>query len=432
MANAVYGSADGLLESPVVAMTSDEAQNRWVATNDALYLLAPGAASFHRYDQNDGLHFAGNPVHYCYDHPVATSAACPAANESWGEGKPPGITALAGGGPGEVFVGYAAIHPDGNDCGHNGNGEDWCDPDRHTGKIDRVRLKADGTLEVDRFDLVAINHGGKYWHDRSIERLLFDHLKHPHTLYSGSEHGVTMFLPDKFRLPAAGEWFNDAYKEWMGDHLHARVCFEHPCDASGADQRMGDWRGLALDASGNLWHAGRWTAGLITFDPDPVDWFSRNGAAFAVAFGDPYGGPGVGTPPVFPVAKEGHSVYLTGVAVCPDGRVWFGSSGPDDGLTTTLAVYDGSSFTYLAASQVGLPETTIRDLVCLPDGRLAIASFHSGLVLYDPATGSSTAIRAGPLIPSDGIESLDLDTMPDPPTLHVATDRGAAALRVLP
>ncbi len=243
-----------------------------------------------------------------------------------------------------------------------------------------------------------------------------------------------MLLPDKFRLPNPGEWFNDAYKEWMGDHLHARVCFEKPCDSTSANQRMGDWRGLALDANGDLWHAGRWTAGLIGWDPDPVNWFARNGAAFKAAFGNPYFGPGSGSPPVFPVAKEGHSVYLTGVTVCPDGRVWFGSQGPDDGVEATIAVFDpqAHSFAYYTAGQVGLPERTVRDLVCLPDGRLAIASFYSGMVLFDPATSTSTPIRAGGLIPSDQILSLELDTMPSPPTLHVATAGGAAAIRVFP
>jgi hypothetical protein len=410
-----------------VGMTTDEAQNRWIATNEALYLAQPGAAALVRFDARDGLHFQGNQLHYCNGRQIPNAQHC-GGEEAFGEGKPPGIISIAGGAPGEVFVGYQAIHPDGNDCSGDGSGQDDCDPYAHTGKIDRVQLQPDGTIKVDRFDLVAINHGGHYWHDRTIDRLLYDHLIHPHTLYAGTEHGVVMLLPDKFRLPAPDEWYNDAYKEWMGDHLHARVCFERPCDSSGMGQRMGDWFGLALDANGDLWHAGRWTAGLITWDPDPVNWFARNEHAFKVAFGDPYGGPGSGNPPVFPVGMEGHSVFLTAVSVCPDGKVWFGSQGPEDGVDATIASYEKGHFRYFTAGQVGLAERTVRDLVCLPDGRLAIASFYSGMVLYDPSTGASKSVR----LPSDVVLSLELDTMADPPTLHVATESGAVALRVLP
>ncbi|MFL5420977.1 MAG: WD40 repeat domain-containing protein, partial [Myxococcales bacterium] len=46
-------------------MTTDGAQNRWIATHQALYLLRPGDKTFHRYDARDGLHLAGNPVTYC-------------------------------------------------------------------------------------------------------------------------------------------------------------------------------------------------------------------------------------------------------------------------------------------------------------------------------------------------------------------------------
>jgi len=46
--NHSYGAADGILESPVVGFTTDETQNRWVATHDALYILRPGQTTFHR------------------------------------------------------------------------------------------------------------------------------------------------------------------------------------------------------------------------------------------------------------------------------------------------------------------------------------------------------------------------------------------------
>jgi hypothetical protein len=159
VANAIYGAKDGIKELPVIGVTTDEAQNRWVATNAALYLLEPGATTFKRFDERDGLHMGSNQAHYCNDRPIPVGQRCTSV-ESWGTAAPPGIEVIVGGGKGEVFVGYHAIHLDGNDCGNNGNGEDWCDPMRHSGKIDRVRVGGDGTLTVDRFDLVANNHGG--------------------------------------------------------------------------------------------------------------------------------------------------------------------------------------------------------------------------------------------------------------------------------
>lgn len=434
VANQTFGASDGIQEADVVGMTTDESQNRWVATQDALYVMRPGDTSFHRYGAKDGLHLQGNPARYCRDAPVSADAPCSPADESWGAAEDPGITAVEGGGPNEVFVGYMGRITDPLQCNATGapDGTDWCDPLRHDGKIDRVKLNADGTITVDRFDLLSNAHGGKYWHDRWIQRLLYDHFDHPHTLYSGSNHGVTILFPDLFRLPNPGEWFDTAYSEWMGDHLHARVCFEAPC-TSDSNQRMGDWKGLALDANGDLWHAGKWTAGLITFDPSPHDWFARNGAAFKTAFGDPYYGPGDGNTPVFPVAKEGHPVYLTAVAVCPDGKVWFGSAGPSDGVTSTIASWDGKGFTYYDAGALGAAEPAVADLVCLPDGRLAIAGPTTGIVVVDPANpAGARRITAGSGLPDDRVNALEVDRMVKPWALLVGTAGGAASLRVLP
>ncbi|HEX9603490.1 MAG TPA: WD40 repeat domain-containing protein, partial [Myxococcales bacterium] len=41
-----YGLNDGILETPIVGMSTDESQNLWVATHQALYLLRPGQSKF--------------------------------------------------------------------------------------------------------------------------------------------------------------------------------------------------------------------------------------------------------------------------------------------------------------------------------------------------------------------------------------------------
>ena len=48
VANVTYGGADGIRESPVVGISTDEAQDRWVATPDALYLLRPADQAYRR------------------------------------------------------------------------------------------------------------------------------------------------------------------------------------------------------------------------------------------------------------------------------------------------------------------------------------------------------------------------------------------------
>jgi hypothetical protein len=437
VANVTYGGADGIQESPVVGLTTDESQNRWAATPQALYLLRPGEKTFHRYGVADGLHLDGNPVSYCDDHPMASASDHCGGSVSKGSGH--AVTKIVGGAPDEVFVGYSGDDGDGTiqcppkDVTLVDAGADYCDPARHSGKVDRVRVGPDGKLTVDRMDLVANHQGGNFWHDRTVQRLAFDHLVHAHTLYVGTNHGVTLIFPDRFRNPSPGEWYDSAYSEWMGDHLHARVCDPGPCPAVEGPQRMGDWAGLAVDANGSLWHAGRWSAGLITWTANPLDWCSRGGGAFALAFGDPYprppDGAGFTNEPVFRVAREGDSPHLTGVAVCPDGRVWFSSSGPSSGTGDTVAVWDGHAFTSYPATALGLGGSAVRDVACLPDGRIVLGGYHTGAVVYDPAKKTSTPLSG---LPGSDVWDLQVDPMVSPPTLHVATDGGAAAIRVLP
>src|SRR5262249_23282057 len=149
---------------------------------------------------------------------------------------------------------------------------------------------------------------------------------HAHELYVGTNHGVTRMQPDRFREPKPGEWFNDVNKEWMADHVHPRVCFHSACDATESNQRIGDSRGLALDAGGDLRGAGR-----VTWTPALPDWSSRSGAqTFDPAFGDPYpqraDAAGFVNEPVFRPPQEGDPVALSAVAVAPDGTVWFASA----------------------------------------------------------------------------------------------------------
>ncbi|HEX9241414.1 MAG TPA: WD40 repeat domain-containing protein, partial [Anaeromyxobacter sp.] len=372
--NCTYGVGNGLKETWIVDVTTDEAQNRWIATPNALYLATPGGA-FRRYDERDGLHLGAitgrtpGPigwVEYCDDQPRTGSAAC-AGQLKWGGANESGIRSVAGGAPNEVFVGYHGSKTIADDtCG--GAGPDWCDPMTHSGKIDRVRLNADGSITVTRFDYWVNNHNLGYWHNRTPFRLLYDHVYHPGTIYAANDHGIVIVFPDRW-TPYTGTSPSDLdpwLAKFVGDHLHAEVCYHQSC-ASGGAPRAGDWRGLWLDSNGSIWHAGMFNAGLATWDSDPVNWWGRWGAAFQQNFGDPYvlGGP-AGTEPVFKVPMEGDPVNLTAVSICPDGKVWFGSYGPTS-VTETVASWTGSAgFKTYDPRTLGLSDRAVQDLVCLP------------------------------------------------------------------
>ena len=442
-----YGFADGILEYPVVGMSTDEYQNQWVATPVALYLMRPGQTTFHRYTAADGLHLQSNPVYYDDSH----ISGRPADVNVPGAALDPGITEIVGGGPDEVFVGYKGYDNGTGTFNISGSADD---PYRHSGKLDRVRLRDDGTLQVDRIDMSSGNHGGQYWHNQSVERMVYDHYVHKHELYVGTNHGVDLIRPDLMPSPIPTLYNNEVNLTFMADHLHPRVCDGAPCTSIGGGedghQLIGDWRGLSLSTDGQLWVAGRWAAGEIKWDASLANWFGRSGSqAFTFAFGDPYQpptsptAPGYFGEPVFrptksdgTLANEGATVSLTAVSVAPDGRVWFASGNVySTDKSYGIAVWDGKTFTTYdpTSAAVGMTENRTRDLIVLPDGRIVLAGFTTGLVLWNPATGAHTALNhAAGWIPDDNILRIELDAMVMPPALHVSTNAGAAVIRNFP
>src|SRR5207244_6693757 len=177
----------------------------------------------------------------------------------------------------------------------------------------------------------------------------------------------------------------------------------------------------------------------IRWTQDLNSWLSRPGdQIYGVAFGDPYvkgkcNAEGYCNQPVYMVNAEGDTISVQAVAVTPDSRVWFAS-----GRTTTvdeprgLAVWEGNNFRYIDPGTAGMAENDVRDMVALPDGRLVLAGVSTGLVLWNPKSGDHVSLRGSQWLPDDHVLRIELDQMVSPPTLHVATWGGAAAIRKLP
>jgi hypothetical protein len=304
--------------------------------------------------------------------------------------------------------------------------------------------------------------------------MVFDHFVHKHELYVGTEHGVDKLSPDKWFPPKNPFWPYRDNQVWMSDHLHPRVCKHEQCSDTNPNantQMMGDWRGLAIGPDGDLWAGGKWSAGKIIYtelaaeldangDPDPTGktgWYQRpGGIAFKHVFGDPWCGSagvnnvwngnqwvltscgsGSGSPPIFQPPMEGDEVFINGVAVAPDGKVWWSS--PTYGIASFEEIGGACQamgptakcFKYFDPSSIGVAGS-VSDIIALPDGRLAIGSNGGGITLWDPATNTSKTIRAGSGLADNNVHRMELDTMVNPPVLHVATASGAASIRVFP
>lgn len=486
MQNVTYGLNDGIQETPVVGMSTDETQNLWVATKAAVYLMRPGDKKFTRYDVQSGLHMAGRNTTYC-DSSYTLDAegraaglpepdkACPI----FGAADVSGITEIVGGGPNEVFVGYNGTHnwDDPNDG-------TWADPLRHTGMLDRVKLNPTKArpelpeslaIQVDRLQMIAGNSPA-FWHNRDVMRLVYDHFKHPHNLYVGTNHGIDKMTPDGF-VPITpsrdGEvTYPDKTYSWMSDHLHPQVCSCGPCPIGGGEGPLllGDWRGLAVTANGNLLVGGRWAAGKIIWTAanhtdDGLGWFQRAGHSYEFTMGDGYGGGCTGGRPVFCVNREGDVVAISAVTETPDGLQWF-ASGPygsqpdrfcsdqkafpgqkntgDRDLGVASFVPDGMPLPpgrsdrfayYNPISDLGMAETNVRDMVALPDGRIVFATPNHGLFLWNPKTNTKTSVpmsASSGHLRDDQVQRLELDLMVSPPVLHVSTNSGATSIRVFP
>ena len=403
----VYGGAQGLLEAPVSAST-DEAENIWVVTNRALYLLAPGEKTFRRYTAADGLH----------------------VGPGWTDG--PDITLVVGGSANECFVGYYGhdTHDPPDKNAHTN-----LDPVAHLGKMDQVRLNPDRTLQVNRYDFHNSNDW-RFFETRTITSAFYDHFHHPGELYVGSNHGVTRVQPAKFRLPStpAEKSFPPGVElEWYADHVHPWTCDVGACDGGPNDHIVfGDFYALTMGDDGRLWMGGLSAAAAIGWTSNLQFW--RNSwepdNPFIPAM------PGKGGPMVFTPPRQGGFINLRAIAVTADGTVWFASGEADSwrGPTYGLASWRDENqyhMQYTDPTAIGAPDYNVLEMVAWGD-QLVLGFPSTGLLVWKPGDAKGKRMGFAEGLPGQAIGRMYIDRMVNPPQLFVPTEGGLAVLRSLP
>lgn len=365
-----YSGSSGL-GGPIREAAVDDGQNIWAISADTLYVLQPGMSHFAKFTAADGLHIgsfvdaSGNP------------------NVTW-------LTALAGGRPGEAFVGYNGFDPIGNPFLDT-------DAQKRLGQADRVELGSDGKISVTRYFFPCdYSPGSGCWEDRSVRRMLYAHsgpaVGH---LFLGFQHGVS-----------------HEYNDSIGDHVHPEVFFRN--QYGGATLMSGEYYGLALNADGDLWMAGAFGVGLFPFNPVPhFNWVDGHYKYAFTLYTDNHQ----------LETFKGYREDERGVGVSPDGTVWFASS--KYGLSSWNPITSHGGYTQVKHwSAPGLPGGGLMDLQADPDGTIWLVTDGGQLLRFDP-TKPEAVVWPG----VDGALRIDLDATVTPRALYVAMDGGIAVIR---
>ncbi|HEX6835832.1 MAG TPA: hypothetical protein VF334_04630 [Polyangia bacterium] len=373
----IYGAADGL-GGGLVDANPDDAQNIWAANGETLYVLRPGSTTFQAFTAADGLHIG----------PFTDPSG--SANETR-------ITAIAGGAAGQVYVGYYGYESE----------NAYADPVavRPLGNGDDVKLAATGKLSIARllFQCDAERYNG-CWENRSPRRIIYSHdgVAAGHSWW-GMNHGVTHVLGDDF-----------------GDHVHPEI-FRTPPSGTTGEMKLGEFYGIAPDAKGNLWMAGRYGVGLQPWDPKPHgpdagndEWVSGHFIfAFTTDTSDHIVGEANG-----PWVPAGYTENNRGAAVGPDGKLWLARLG---GGLVSFDPATGNPANIQRYSQV---PSDLLDVQADPDGTVWLVNSSGALLRFDPRSG---VLQTWPGV--GGVTRIYVDTMVTPRAVYVSMSAGLAVIR---
>ena len=375
----IYGSAQGL-GGGILDANPDDGQNIWAANGETLYVLRPGSSTFQAYTAADGLHIG--PF-----------------TDPYGQANETRITAIAGGAAGQVYVGYYGYETEGNPFLDT-------EAQKELGNGDDVQLTSAGKLAVTRllFRCDAERQNG-CWENRSPRRIIYSHsgVAAGHSWW-GFNHGVTHVLGDDF-----------------GDHIHPEVWYT-PTSGTTGEEKLGEFYGIAPDAKGNLWMAGRYAVGLQPWNPKPHgsdpsadEWVS---GSFIYAFTTDTSDHSLGYESGPTYVTRGYTENNRGAAVTPDGRVWFARLGGG------LVSWDPATHNYNTIQRYSQVPSDLMDVQADPDGTLWLVTSGGALLRFDPAAG---AVQTWPGV--SGVTRIYVDTMVTPRAVYVSMSSGLAVIR---
>ena len=377
-----YGSAQGL-GGGILDANPDEAQNIWATNGETLYVLRPGTSTFQAFTATDGLHIGG-------------------FTDPYGNASETRITAIAGGAAGQVYVGYYGYESD--DPYHDTLAQ------KQLGNGDDVKIDGSGKIaSITRllFQCDAERQNG-CWENRSPRRIIYSHtgIAAGHSWW-GFNHGVTHVLGDDF-----------------GDHVHPEVWYTPSMPGNQGEEKLGEFYGIAPDAAGNLWMAGKYGVGCQSWNPiphgppgtDPAgdQWVSgRQIWAFTTdtsdhSLGDPQG----------PYVTRGYVENNRGAAVTPDGKLWLARLGGG------LVSWDPATHNYNTIQRYGQVPSDLMDAQADPDGTLWLVTSGGALLRFDPGSGTA---QTWPGVA--GVTRIYVDTMVTPRAVYVSMSGGLAVIR---
>ncbi len=361
----LYGAAQGL-GGGIVDANPDEAQNIWAADGTTLYVLRPGSSTFQPFTAADGLHV--QPF-----------------TDPYGNANLTRITAIAGGHADEVLVGY---------YGYESEGNPYLDSEaqKALGNGDRVTLGSDGKLSIVRYAFRCDFEGANgCWENRSPRRIVYAHTGvAAGRSFWGFNHGVS-----------------HVYNDVFGDHVHPEIWY-HNADGT-VTEKLGEFYGLAVTPTGDLWLAGRYGVGLQPFNPvSHQAWVQGH---FIYAFTTDTADHGLDVP-------AGYHEDNRGAAVTGDGVLWLARLGGG------LKSWDPKTGNYGTIRSWGQVPSDLLDVQADPDGTLWLVTSGGALLRFDPGSGS---VQTWPGV--SGVTRIYVDSTVTPRAVYASMSSGVAVIR---